>query len=152
MSDSDEEWFVPAKRQKPDRWYVPANRQKHDSDAPVATSSAQSECTELCAPRMDTVYGTVLERTPLQSDELCQHMRGVKQEILFTSRYPTSPSMGSGLYEISWSIVCSLARSTGWLRVVDNGDEKVDTDVCGAGSKSDLGSVLGDVVHNRWYL
>ena len=31
--------------------------------------------------------------------------------ILFASRYPTSPSMGSGLYEITCSVACSLARS-----------------------------------------
>ena len=128
MSDSDEEWFVPAKRQKRDRWFVPANRQKHDNDAPVATSSAQSECTELCAPSVayGGLFGAVLQRTPLQKEELCTNMRGARKEVLFVSRYPTSPSMRSGLYEITWSIACSLARSTGWLSAVDRGGEKVD--------------------------
>jgi hypothetical protein len=34
--------------------------------------------------------------------------------------------MGSRLYEITCPIACSLARSTGWLSVVDRSDEKVD--------------------------
>ena len=33
--------------------------------------------------------------------------------------------MGSGLYEITCSIACSLARSTGWLSAVYRGGEKV---------------------------
>ena len=68
MSDSDEEWFVPAKRQKLNRWMLAADRQKHDSDAPVATPSAQSECTELCAPSVayGGLFGAVLQRTPFQ--------------------------------------------------------------------------------------
>ena len=34
--------------------------------------------------------------------------------------------MGSGLYEITCSIACSLARFTGWLSAVDKGGEKID--------------------------
>jgi len=37
---------------------------------------------------------------------------GWEEYILFASRYPTSQSMGSGLYEITGSIACSLARFT----------------------------------------
>ena len=34
--------------------------------------------------------------------------------------------MGNVLYEITYSIVRSLARTTVWLSVVDRGDEQVD--------------------------
>jgi hypothetical protein len=36
--------------------------------------------------------------------------------------------MGGGLYQITCSIACSLARFTGWLSVVDKDGEKVDKD------------------------
>ena len=62
----------------------------------------------------DGRFATCLDLIVVMEDlynRLIFKMDQPKFNILFASRYPTSPSMGSVLYEITCSIACSLARS-----------------------------------------
>ena len=72
-------------------------------------------------PPVDPGFQTAAENPRMTNNAIVEEMY-----ILFASRYPTSPSMGSVLYEITCSIARSLARSIGWLSAVDRGGEKVD--------------------------